>query len=91
MSLAGIPAISIPAGLGEPPGGGRPLPVGLQLTGPAFSESKLLDAAHALEKAFAFDTNPDRTATDPVSATDPAAPGGEAEEAAGMGSEEPAA
>ena len=42
-------------------------------------------------QAFAFDTNPDRTATDPVSATDPAAPGGEAEEAAGMGSEEAAA
>ncbi len=30
MSLAGIPAISIPAGLAEPAGGGRGLPVGLQ-------------------------------------------------------------
>jgi aspartyl-tRNA(Asn)/glutamyl-tRNA(Gln) amidotransferase subunit A len=58
MPLAGIPAISIPAGLATPPGGGAKLPVGLQLTGPAFTESKLLDAAHALEKAFAFDTNP---------------------------------
>ena len=49
MSLAGIPAISLPCGLS----GG--LPVGLQLAGPAFSESGLLDAAHALEQALGFD------------------------------------
>jgi aspartyl-tRNA(Asn)/glutamyl-tRNA(Gln) amidotransferase subunit A len=49
MSLAGIPAISIPCGLSEG------LPVGLQIAGPAFSENALLDAAHALELAFAFD------------------------------------
>jgi aspartyl-tRNA(Asn)/glutamyl-tRNA(Gln) amidotransferase subunit A len=49
MSLAGIPAISIPSGLS----GG--LPVGFQLAGPAFSESRLLDAAHALEGAIGFD------------------------------------
>jgi aspartyl-tRNA(Asn)/glutamyl-tRNA(Gln) amidotransferase subunit A len=49
MSLAGIPAISIPCGLS----GG--LPVGLQLAGPAFSESGMLDAAHALELSFGFD------------------------------------
>jgi aspartyl-tRNA(Asn)/glutamyl-tRNA(Gln) amidotransferase subunit A len=49
MSLAGIPAISIPCGLS----GG--LPVGLQLAGPAFSENRLLDAAHALEQALGFD------------------------------------
>ncbi|MQA73519.1 MAG: Asp-tRNA(Asn)/Glu-tRNA(Gln) amidotransferase subunit GatA [Solirubrobacterales bacterium] len=58
MSLAGIPAISIPAGLATPPGGGPELPVGLQLTTPAFTESKLLDAAHALERAFAFEGAP---------------------------------
>jgi aspartyl-tRNA(Asn)/glutamyl-tRNA(Gln) amidotransferase subunit A len=58
MSLAGIPAISIPAGLAEPPGGGPELPVGLQLTSPAFTESKLLDAAHALERAIAFEGRP---------------------------------
>jgi aspartyl-tRNA(Asn)/glutamyl-tRNA(Gln) amidotransferase subunit A len=52
MSLAGIPAISIPCGLS----GG--LPVGLQLAGAAFSENKLLDAAHALERALAFDGSP---------------------------------
>jgi aspartyl-tRNA(Asn)/glutamyl-tRNA(Gln) amidotransferase subunit A len=49
MSLAGIPAISIPCGMSEG------LPVGLQLAGPAFSENRLLDAAHALEQAIAFD------------------------------------
>ena len=55
MSLAGIPAISVPAGLAEPPGGGPSLPVGLQIAGPAFSESRLLDAAFALEGAIAFE------------------------------------
>ncbi|MHB8532063.1 MAG: Asp-tRNA(Asn)/Glu-tRNA(Gln) amidotransferase subunit GatA [Solirubrobacteraceae bacterium] len=49
MSLAGIPAISIPCGLSDG------LPVGLQLTGAAFSENGLLDAAHALETALQFD------------------------------------
>ncbi len=55
MSLAGIPAISIPAGLAQPDGGGPELPVGLQIAGPAFGESLLLDAAHALEGAIGFD------------------------------------
>jgi len=49
MSLAGLPAISIPCGLSEG------LPVGLQLAGPAFSENGLLDVAHALELALGFD------------------------------------
>jgi aspartyl-tRNA(Asn)/glutamyl-tRNA(Gln) amidotransferase subunit A len=49
MSLAGIPAISIPCGLSEG------LPVGLQIAGPAFSENRLLDAAYALEQALGFD------------------------------------
>ena len=31
------------------------LPVGLQIAGPAFSENRLLDAAHALEQAIGFD------------------------------------
>ncbi len=58
MSLAGIPAISIPAGLAEPDGGGSELPVGFQIAAPAFGESGLLDAAHALERAIGFDTRP---------------------------------
>ncbi|MEA2217546.1 MAG: aspartyl-tRNA(Asn)/glutamyl-tRNA(Gln) amidotransferase subunit, partial [Solirubrobacteraceae bacterium] len=49
MSLAGIPAISIPCGLCDG------LPVGLQLAGPAFSENRILDAAFALERAIGFD------------------------------------
>ncbi|HLB20739.1 MAG TPA: Asp-tRNA(Asn)/Glu-tRNA(Gln) amidotransferase subunit GatA [Solirubrobacteraceae bacterium] len=49
MSLAGVPAISIPCGLSED------LPVGLQLAGPAFSENRLLDASYALEQALGFD------------------------------------
>jgi aspartyl-tRNA(Asn)/glutamyl-tRNA(Gln) amidotransferase subunit A len=56
MSLAGIPAISIPCGLSDG------LPVGLQLAGPAFSESRLLDAAYAFEQAIGFDGAPAREA-----------------------------
>ncbi|HEY1286551.1 MAG TPA: Asp-tRNA(Asn)/Glu-tRNA(Gln) amidotransferase subunit GatA [Solirubrobacterales bacterium] len=58
MSLAGIPAISIPAGLAEPAGGGPRLPVGFQIAAPAFAEQRLLDAAHALERAIAFTAKP---------------------------------
>ena len=49
MSLAGIPAISIPNGLSDG------LPVGFQICGPAFSENRILSAAHALEQALGFD------------------------------------
>jgi aspartyl-tRNA(Asn)/glutamyl-tRNA(Gln) amidotransferase subunit A len=49
MPLAGIPAISIPSGLSDG------LPVGFQLAGPAFSETRLLDAAYALESGIGFD------------------------------------
>jgi aspartyl-tRNA(Asn)/glutamyl-tRNA(Gln) amidotransferase subunit A len=58
MPLAGIPAISIPSGLAQPDGGGPELPVGFQIAGPAFSENGLLDAAHALERAIAFEARP---------------------------------
>ena len=43
-NLAGIPAISFPAGIS-----GDGLPIGLQLQGPAFSESKLLQATNAFQ------------------------------------------
>ncbi|MGH2713199.1 MAG: amidase family protein, partial [Thermoleophilaceae bacterium] len=52
MSLAGTPAVSIPCGLSDG------LPVGFQIAGPAFSESRILDAAHALEKALGFEGVP---------------------------------
>jgi aspartyl-tRNA(Asn)/glutamyl-tRNA(Gln) amidotransferase subunit A len=58
MSLAGIPAISIPAGLAEPDGGGPELPVGLQVAAPAFAESRLLDAAYAIESGIEFEARP---------------------------------
>jgi aspartyl-tRNA(Asn)/glutamyl-tRNA(Gln) amidotransferase subunit A len=58
MPLAGIPAISIPAGLAEAEGGGPELPVGFQIAGPAFSENAMLDAAFALEQAIGFDARP---------------------------------
>ena len=52
VSLAGLPAISIPCGLSDA------LPVGLQLAGPAFSENRHFDAAHALEQAIGFNPTP---------------------------------
>jgi aspartyl-tRNA(Asn)/glutamyl-tRNA(Gln) amidotransferase subunit A len=55
MSLAGIPAISIPNGLSEG------LPTGFQLAGPAFSENRILDTAFALESAIGFDATGART------------------------------
>jgi aspartyl-tRNA(Asn)/glutamyl-tRNA(Gln) amidotransferase subunit A len=54
MSLAGTPAISIPSGVSDG------LPVGFQLAGPAFSESRLLAAAYALERSIGFDGGPAR-------------------------------
>lgn len=45
-SLAGLPGMSVPVGLGE---GG--MPVGLQLLGNYFKEGQLLHAAHALQQA----------------------------------------
>ena len=59
MSLAGIPAISIPSGLSDGPAGG------FQLAGPAFSESRLLDAAYALERAIGFDGSEARSGNGP--------------------------
>jgi len=64
MSLAGIPAISVPAGLAEPPGGGPRLPVGFQIAAPAFAEQRLLEAAFALEGAIGFDETPEGVAGD---------------------------
>jgi aspartyl-tRNA(Asn)/glutamyl-tRNA(Gln) amidotransferase subunit A len=52
VSLAGLPALSIPCGLSEG------MPVGLQLAGPAFSENRLFNVAHAMEAAIGFATTP---------------------------------
>jgi aspartyl-tRNA(Asn)/glutamyl-tRNA(Gln) amidotransferase subunit A len=48
-SLAGLPGMSVPAGLGE-----HGMPVGLQLLGNYFAEGQLLHAAHSLQQATDF-------------------------------------
>ncbi len=45
VNLAGLPGLSIPAGLSD-----QGLPIGMQLVGPVFSEEKLLRAARMYEK-----------------------------------------
>ncbi|NVJ93586.1 MAG: Asp-tRNA(Asn)/Glu-tRNA(Gln) amidotransferase subunit GatA, partial [Methylocystaceae bacterium] len=52
-SLAGLPGISVPAGLSE---GG--LPLGLQLIGRPFDEETLLRTADVLETAAGFSAKP---------------------------------
>ncbi len=50
VNLAGVPAISLPAGFTEI--GGKKLPVGLQLIGKWFGEEKLLGVAEGVEKVL---------------------------------------
>ena len=45
VSLAGLPAISLPCGLTQD------LPVGVQMIAPAFHEERLLEVAHAFQQA----------------------------------------
>jgi aspartyl-tRNA(Asn)/glutamyl-tRNA(Gln) amidotransferase subunit A len=52
--MAGLPGLSIPCGLSEG------LPVGLQLIGAQLAENTLFRVGHALERALAFDTVPER-------------------------------
>src|SRR5207344_1677666 len=53
VNLAGLPGISVPAGLTE-----NGLPLGLQLIGKAFDEPTLLRAAQAVETAADFKHSP---------------------------------
>jgi aspartyl-tRNA(Asn)/glutamyl-tRNA(Gln) amidotransferase subunit A len=54
MSLAGLPALSVPCGWVTPAGGVEPMPLGLQLCAPLFAERLLLGAAHAYERATMY-------------------------------------
>ena len=54
INLAGLPAISVPAGLDA-----RGLPLGLQLIGRAFDEDTLFRAAQAIETAAGFTARPE--------------------------------
>jgi len=49
-NLAGLPAVSLPCGFVDD------LPVGLQIVGPHFSESRLLSAAHAFQRVTDWHT-----------------------------------
>jgi aspartyl-tRNA(Asn)/glutamyl-tRNA(Gln) amidotransferase subunit A len=53
-SLAGLPAISVPAGLDE-----QGLPLGLQIIGQALDEQSVLNAALALEQRAGFTARPE--------------------------------
>ncbi|TDL74920.1 Asp-tRNA(Asn)/Glu-tRNA(Gln) amidotransferase subunit GatA [Palleronia sediminis] len=55
VNLAGLPGISVPAGLD-----GRGLPLGLQLIGRPFEEGDLLNVAASLERAAGFVEKPAR-------------------------------
>jgi aspartyl-tRNA(Asn)/glutamyl-tRNA(Gln) amidotransferase subunit A len=55
VNLAGLPGISVPAGLDA-----QGLPLGLQLIGRPWEEGPLLDTAHALERAAGFVAKPAR-------------------------------
>jgi len=57
LNLAGLPGISVPAGLAA-----NGLPMGLQLIGRAFDEMTVFKAASALEKAAGFNHKPPFTA-----------------------------
>ena len=54
VNLAGLPGISVPAGLSA-----EGLPLGLQLIGKAFDEATLLKVARAVERAADFTSRPD--------------------------------
>ncbi|MEQ8378127.1 Asp-tRNA(Asn)/Glu-tRNA(Gln) amidotransferase subunit GatA [Parvibaculum sp.] len=54
VNLAGLPGISVPAGLSA-----EGLPLGLQLIGRTFDEETLLRAAYAIEQAAGFTAEPE--------------------------------
>ncbi len=71
MSLAGLPSLSVPCGYVTPPGSDKPMPLGLELSGPLFAERALLGIAHAYERA----TQHARAAAPPLAALETAVAG----------------
>ncbi len=57
-SLAGIPALSVPAGTAEAEDGSGPLPVGLQIMAPLREDARNYRVAFALEQALRLDPDP---------------------------------
>ena len=55
VNLAGLPGISVPAGLDS-----KGLPLGLQLIGKPWEEGDLLNTAFALEKSLGFNAKPNQ-------------------------------
>jgi len=53
VNLAGLPGVSVPAGLDH-----QGLPLGLQLIGQPWGEADMLNTAYALEQASGFDAKP---------------------------------
>ena len=53
-NLAGLPGLSLPVTLSK-----NNLPIGIQLTAPAFDESKLLRVAHQMEQLISFKEKPE--------------------------------
>jgi len=55
VNLAGLPGISVPAGLDQ-----NGLPLGLQLIGQPWQEADMLNSAYALERAVGFVSKPEK-------------------------------
>jgi aspartyl-tRNA(Asn)/glutamyl-tRNA(Gln) amidotransferase subunit A len=51
FNLTGLPALSLPCGFASLPGRPGPLPVGLQIVGPAWGEARILRIGYAYEQA----------------------------------------
>lgn len=51
VSLAGLPAISVPCGMVKPKDGDNLLPIGMQIIGKGFDEATVLNVANAYEQA----------------------------------------
>jgi aspartyl-tRNA(Asn)/glutamyl-tRNA(Gln) amidotransferase subunit A len=49
-SLAGLPAVSVPTAPAPAEGDRPPLPIGLQIVGPAFEEGRVFGVAAAWER-----------------------------------------